>query len=413
VSGDVKLVNATFAKSLSDNQEPVDPTDEFYPTETIYFSLEFDGRPKEGEVTSEFFLGDESIASASVDFADANSGVLISIGQSTFAGFNLTHENPLPISGDYRVESTLDGKKIGSFKFSVVPAADALPVNVSFATLAKGAEQDYTPIEPTDSFVAEDEVYLVGRGDFGVHSRLRIEWYVNGELDDAGSKVLGPLEENMADTGFSFYYRPDGGWAEGEHEAVLYVDDAKIESYAFTVGAAAVTPGGGVILGDPVAIGDLQTFSPDTGLFTIDVPSDWEMSDNSNELSANYSWTSPSNTAGVIVSIYANPEAQDEEALTTLGSEFVESVFGSEPDFEITEKTPQSDGSVLIAWTATPEIDGASVALVGLTYVEQRGDKISLLNALLPSDQYDALWDSHFNTIVNSYRIDPDAPIAQ
>lgn len=61
-------------------------------------------------VKSEFFLGDESIAAAEVDFADVNSGVLLSLGQSTFAGFNLSHENPLPVSDEYRVESSLNGE---------------------------------------------------------------------------------------------------------------------------------------------------------------------------------------------------------------------------------------------------------------------------------------------------------------
>jgi hypothetical protein len=405
-TGEAKLVAATFAKQLGDNQEPIDPTESFYPDETIFLSLEFEGRPKEGTVKSEFFWGDESIASAEVDFADANSGVLFSIGESTFAGFNLTHENPLPISGNYRVESTLNGEKLGTYAFAVVPPADALETRVDEVTLAKDADDNFNPIDPTATFVVDDTVYIVGRGDFGKLSWLRINWLVDGELDEAGTQELGPLEEDAADTGFSFHYRPDGGWPEGEHEAVLYVNDEKVDSYSFTIGTAP----------EPIAtsldIGALETFSPASGLFTIDVPSNWEFSDNSNEVSANYAWTAPEGTAGVIVSLYENPEAQDEAALITLGTEFVESVFGSEPEFEILETTPQSDGSVLIAWSATPDIDGPT-PIVGLTYVEQREDKVSLLNALLPDADYDALWESHFETIVNSYKIDPSVDIVQ
>lgn len=88
-------------------------------------------------------------------------------------------------------------------------------------------------------------------------------------------------------------------------------------------------------------------------------------------------------------------------------------MFGPEPEFEILETTPQSDGSVLVAWTASPEINGAPLKLVGLTYVEQREDKISPLNALLLDAQYDELWDLHFQQIVNSYKIDPSVDIVK
>lgn len=413
-TGEVEVVNATFAKQLGENQEPIDPTQEFYPDETIYFSLEFAGRPQEGVVRSEFFWGEESIAAAEVNFADANSGVLFSVGQSTFAGFNLTHENPLPISGNYRVETTLDGDPLGTWGFAVIPPADAIESRVNEATLAKDRDDSYAPIDPTTEFTTDETVYLVGRGDFGTLAWLKVEWIVNGALDEAGKQTLGPMEENVEDTGFSFHYRPEGGWAEGEHEVVLYVNDEEVERYAFTVGALAAVPTSTseeTTSSAAVEFGELVQFSPESGLFTIEVPQDWEFSDNSNELSANYSWSAPTGTAGIIISLYENSEAQTEEQLTESGTDFVTTVFGDAAEFEIIETTPQSDGSVLVAWTASPEINGGPVKLVGLSYIEQRENKISLLNVLMPADQYDALWEAGFRQIVNSYKIDPSVSI--
>lgn len=410
-TGDIKLVAATFAKKLGENQEPVDASDEFYPDETVYLSLEFEGRPKEGLVKSEFFWGDDSIAAAEVNFADVNSGVLISIGQSTFAGFNLSHEKPLPVSGNYRVESTLDGEPLGTYQFSVVPPEDALATNVSKVELAKGKDDDYNAVDPTTQFVPEDEVYVVGRGDFGKHSWLKIEWYVDGKLDDAGTQTLGPMDDNVEDTGFSFYYRPDGGWKEGDHEAVLYVNDEEVDRYGFSVGqAVAEEPTAAAVAG--IEFGKLVEYSPESGLFTIKVPEDWEFSDNSNDVSANYAWTGPTGTAGIIVSLYENAETLSEEDLTTQGTEFVKKVFGSEPEFEIIETTTQSDGSVLVAWNATPDINGP-VKLLGLTYIEQREDKVSLLNVLMPDEQNQELWQAGFKEIVNSYKIDPSVDIVK
>lgn len=414
-TGEAKLVSATLAKELGENQEPIDPTESFYPDETIYLSLEFEGRPKEGVVRSEFFWGDESIDAAEVDFADVNSDVLFSIGQSTFASFHLTPASPLPISSRYRVETTLDGEPLGIYEFEVIPPADAIETRITDATLARG-EEGFVPIDPTTEFAPEDHVYLVGSGTLGKLSWLKVEWYINGELDDAGTKTVGPLEEDIEDGGFSFYFRPAGGWPEGLHEAVLYVNDVEVGNFGFSVGEVlaeiptpAITPGEEGTA--TVEIGALETFSPASGLFTIDVPSNWAFGDNSNELSANYSWTAPSGTAGIIISLYVNPEEMTEDQLSEVGTDFVESVFGSEPAFEIIEVTPQSDGSVLIAWLATPEIDGP-MDMIGLTYIEQRGDKVSLLNVLLPEAEYEDLWDSAFDHIVNSYRIDPSADIA-
>ncbi|MEN9934098.1 MAG: hypothetical protein RLZZ387_677 [Chloroflexota bacterium] len=412
-SGEATLVNATFARQLGESQEPVDPTEEFYPDEIIYLSLEFEGRPKEGVVASEFFWGEDSIASAEVNFADANSGVIFSIGESTFVSFNLTHETPLPISGNYRVEAMLDGEPLGTYTFAVVPPEDALKTKVSEVTLAKNVDENYNPIDPTTEFAQDEAVYLVGSGDLGQHSWLRVNWYVNGELDDVGTRDLGPFEENLEDAGFSFNFLPEGGWPEGEHEAVLIVNDEEVERYAFTVGAVAEEPapsiGGEAAL---VEVSELESFTSPSGLFTIDVPAGWDYTDNSEGASETHSWTDATGTSGIIVSLYATADEQTEEQLTDLGTEFVTNVFGSEPEFEIIDTQAQSDGSVLVAWTATPDISGP-VELVGLTYVEQREDKVSLLNALMPADQYEQLWEESFQTIVNSYRIDPSVMIGQ
>lgn len=234
---DVKLVDATFAKELSENQEPIDPTEEFYPDETVYLSLQFEGRPEQGVVGATFFWKDQEIAGTEVDLADANSGVIISIGESTFVGFNLTHENPLPLSKDYRVETTLNGEPLETYTYSVVPPADAIPSEITEVVTAHDATDTYEAIDPATEFVAEDEVHLVGAGNFGKSTWLRVEWYVSGELDDAGTREVGPLEDNLEGGGFTFSFRPENGWPEGEHEAVLIMNDEEVGRYTFTVGS--------------------------------------------------------------------------------------------------------------------------------------------------------------------------------
>jgi hypothetical protein len=236
-TSEAKLQDATFAKELGESQEPIDPTDEFYPDETVYLSLQFEGRPKQGVVSATFYWNDDEIATTEVDLADANSGVFFSIGETTYVGFNLTHENPLPVSPNYRVETALDGEPLETYTYSIIPPADALPSEISEVVLAHSATDTYEPVDPATEFVAEDEVHLVGSGNLGKSTWLRVEWYVNGEMDEAGTREVGPLEEDLENGGFAFSFRPENGWPDGEHEAVLIINDEEVGRYPFTVGS--------------------------------------------------------------------------------------------------------------------------------------------------------------------------------
>ncbi len=169
-----------------------------------------------------------------MDFADANSGVIFSVGESTYTGFSLTHENPFPISSDYTVEAFLDGELLGVYPFEVVPPAEAIPSEITEMVLAEGADDDYNPINPTTMFAPDQEVYLVGYGTFGLMTGIQVDWYVHGELAEEGTRSL-IFEENVEDSGIVFFFVPEGGWPVGEHEAVLTMDGVEVGTYAFVV----------------------------------------------------------------------------------------------------------------------------------------------------------------------------------
>ncbi len=119
-SAGIKLLDATFARKLDENQAPIDPTDTFGPTDQINLSLKFDGRPKQGVVKTRFMFQDQLIAEAQVDFAQANSGVIFSVGEATYTGFFLTPNQPFPASDTYHADVTVNDKPLGSYKFKIV-----------------------------------------------------------------------------------------------------------------------------------------------------------------------------------------------------------------------------------------------------------------------------------------------------
>lgn len=230
----IELLEATFAHGLSEEMQAVDPGADFGPDETVYLSLQIKGRPKEGLVAARFYWHDSLIAEAGVDLADVNSGLLFSIGEDTYAGYTLTHEQPFPQSDQYRAEVFYNDQPLGTYPFQVVPPPEAIPSQVTQVTLALGADENYDPVEPTTTFASDQTVYLVGEGDLGLTTWLQADWYVSGQLDETGTRSL-TLEENISDAGFTFSFLPEGGWPPGDHFVILTMNDQEVGRYSFTI----------------------------------------------------------------------------------------------------------------------------------------------------------------------------------
>lgn len=116
----ITVKDVVFSKSLGEYMEPAEPTESFLPLEPINASVVIDGRPKSGIVTGNFYYGDQFIAGMDIDIAEVNSGVLFSVGEDTYVGFTLSHDDPFPVSDAYFFEVLTNGEKLGDFSFSVV-----------------------------------------------------------------------------------------------------------------------------------------------------------------------------------------------------------------------------------------------------------------------------------------------------
>jgi hypothetical protein len=240
----VEILEAVFAHGLGEEMQPVDPGSDFGPSDTVNLSLKIKGRPKEGVITARFYWYDAPISEASVDLADANSGVLFSIGEDTYAGYSLTPDQPFPISDQYSAQVFFDDQFVDTYRFHVVPPPDAIPSTVTSVTLARGATENYDPIEPTNEFSSTMEVFLVGEGDLGVSTWLQADVYINGEPYAEGTRSL-TLQENIPDAGFVFSFLPEGGWPEGQHYVVLTMNDQEVGRYTFTTSGEAAPASSG------------------------------------------------------------------------------------------------------------------------------------------------------------------------
>ena len=50
----LQVTEVTFAKGLSEQMEPIEPTNAFGPGDTVYLSVKLKGNPKEGVVSARY-----------------------------------------------------------------------------------------------------------------------------------------------------------------------------------------------------------------------------------------------------------------------------------------------------------------------------------------------------------------------
>jgi len=156
-----------------------------------------------------------------------------------------------------------------------------------------------------------------------------------------------------------------------------------------------------------VQIGALETYNYTTGLFSIDVPQNWSVQDNSKPGEAILLWSEPNGNATVVVDIFEQKDEQTTDQLTTFLKDFLNKTFGNEDQFNIDDPKTQKDGSVLLVWTYNDKQRGGA-SVLGNSFIEQRGDKVSILSTIVPEAQFDNLVDKT-NAIIQSYSIDEGA----
>jgi len=160
-----------------------------------------------------------------------------------------------------------------------------------------------------------------------------------------------------------------------------------------------------------VEFGQLARYDHPSGVFSIDIPENWSLQVNSTPDEIILVWTDPTENGAVIVDIFEDTTAYSDDQLTDILRTFLENSFGSEPEFSVDDPVTQSDGSILLVWTYLGTADNnVEVSLLGNSFIEQRENKVSILSTLIPSDQFDTLID-YTNEIINSYSIDPSAPL--
>jgi serine/threonine protein kinase len=152
-----------------------------------------------------------------------------------------------------------------------------------------------------------------------------------------------------------------------------------------------------------------QPFTYKSGLFEIEIPTGWVLTDNSKSGEVIALWFDPTRNALISVNIFNGDNLSADKAPEFLQT-FLRNTFGSKPGFYIENPIVQSDGSTLIVWGYLETIQGATDRIQGNSYIQKVGDKASLLTIGVLDHQFEDLREP-MTRVVNSYKINGSAQI--
>jgi serine/threonine protein kinase len=152
-----------------------------------------------------------------------------------------------------------------------------------------------------------------------------------------------------------------------------------------------------------------QPFTYKNGLFEIEVPTGWVLTDNSKSGEVIALWFDPTRNALISVNIFNGDNLSADKAPEFLQT-FLRNTFGSKPGFYVENPIVQSDGSTLVVWGYLETIQGATDRIQGNSYIQKVEDKASLLTIGVLDHQFEDLREP-MTRVINSYKINGSAQI--
>ncbi len=163
---------------------------------------------------------------------------------------------------------------------------------------------------------------------------------------------------------------------------------------------------------EEIVISNLKTYTYNNNLFSIDIPQEWTLKDKSQSGEAIVVWQDKTQNALFRINLFAANGTRSKQEMTEILENHLNKIIPAETKINFTKKKPVilSDGVVRIAWSNDYPNKGENVKFSGNSFIEQRGDKISIYTFILPDDQYKKLL-APIDQIINSYRISNSAPL--
>jgi hypothetical protein len=159
-----------------------------------------------------------------------------------------------------------------------------------------------------------------------------------------------------------------------------------------------------------VTIDQLEAYKHKSGVFEMQVPKGWKDNDSSKPGEVIVLWTDPTGNALIGADIFTPPAEVPSDKLPEMLERVVRGLFGTQPDFEMGKPQVQPDGSVQIVFSVSASSQGVKTKLQGNSFIEKKGDKISILTFGSLESQFDGLKAS-FTQIANSQKVNLEVKV--
>ncbi len=156
-----------------------------------------------------------------------------------------------------------------------------------------------------------------------------------------------------------------------------------------------------------IDIGNTQEYIHRNNLFSIDIPSQWKIKENKKDNEVVVVWTDKTENTFVIVDIANLQPKLNQQQLTEGLQNGLRISFAKQPGFKM-EVPTTNNGRVQIPWSYNVSVTGFSGRMFGYSFIEQEGDKVTIVSYALPEDQFDSL-NNKLIEIVDSYEVNADA----
>ncbi len=141
----------------------------------------------------------------------------------------------------------------------------------------------------------------------------------------------------------------------------------------------------------PVEFGEIDTYEHVSGWFSINMPTNWDVTDNSTKgKEVEVTFTDPSGNSALTIMAFPYAEEMSDDDLANLMTKVVKDRVGSQKKFSTGKPQMISEGLVGVAYGYDVTSKGKAIKMVGESYMRHADQKLlTMLTWIVPQEQYE------------------------
>jgi|GEM_PF-2629339 len=157
-------------------------------------------------------------------------------------------------------------------------------------------------------------------------------------------------------------------------------------------------------------IGELSLYQHPSGTFEIQVPASWDVKDQSKTGQAVVGFVEPNSKAEIVAEVYKTPKSFTATALRDAVTQYANASYGKQDNLQVSDAEDNGLGGAKTTCTFDMQVNGDTVSMVAVLYVDKVPGAISFLRLAVPADSIDSLQDK-LDQIGASYKVSKNPKI--